>query len=122
KLDSSSDSSSDNLSIELGSISKATGSKGRIVRHPTLILDFVTKTDMNSKQTRTVTFLQEMTGKRKKNLNDWAEIISKVKSGEFADRIKNEITKMKGQPSLETLEGKVLYILGDLQSKGVVSN
>jgi hypothetical protein len=94
-----------NLSIPIGKIDF---DKGRSFLHPTLRIKWVS--DSGEKQAE---FVEKITGGKKKNLNDWANVISKIKSG----AISLEIPK-SSPPSIDTLEGKILFILGDMQDKG----
>jgi len=60
-----------------------------------------------------VVFTETLTGRRKRNLNDWATIIQKIKDGS------QKISALPGIPSTDTLEGKVMYVLSDMQEKGL---
>jgi hypothetical protein len=63
---------------------------------------------------RTSEFVQQLTGgSRKKNLNDWAAVIDKLR----ANKIK--VLSLPPAPSVDKLEGKVLATLGDMQEKGL---
>jgi hypothetical protein len=44
----------------------------------------------------------------------------KMKSGVFSDQIAREIDLEQKYPSTDSVEGKVLYLLGDLQTKSVL--
>lgn len=50
---------------------------------------------------------------RKKGLNDWAKVIEELKSG------KTKIQIPKNLPNTDSLEGKILYVMCDLQQKGL---
>lgn len=102
--------SPDSLSFQIALIEDAHGGRGGITAHPSLEIHLAETS---------VLFHEETTGKRNQNLNDWADIIMRLKSGEFAQRIATEIERRMSEPPGETLAGKVLYILGDLQTKGV---
>ena len=52
---------------------------------------------------------------RKIDLKDWAKTIDSLKN-----KTKNISTPATIPPSTDTLEGKILYILGDMQDKGVL--
>ncbi|MGH2637941.1 MAG: hypothetical protein ACRDF4_01430, partial [Rhabdochlamydiaceae bacterium] len=52
---------------------------------------------------------------RKIDLKDWARVIDSLKAG----TIKIEYPKVPA-PSSDTLEGKILYVLGDMQDKGML--
>ncbi|MGI0078100.1 MAG: hypothetical protein ACRECH_00565 [Nitrososphaerales archaeon] len=81
--------------------------KGRHIGHPSLRVRW--KDDSGERQEE---FVEELTG-RKKNLNDWAAVIDKIKSG----ALKPDAPKTTA-PEKDTLEGQILYVLGDMQEKG----
>lgn len=108
-----------NLSIDLESITNAKGNSGELFGRPSLTVEWRTKEKLNSNQQELAVFHQEFTGSREKNLNDWADVIMKLKSHFLEDVIEASLSRKKDIPAIETLEGKVLYILGDLQTKGV---
>ncbi|HUI00271.1 MAG TPA: hypothetical protein VLX56_01425 [Nitrososphaerales archaeon] len=59
-------------------------------------------------------FVQQVTGgSRKKNLNDWAAVIDKLRNKKI------KILPLPPAPSVDELEGKVLAALGDMQEKGL---
>lgn len=60
-------------------------------------------------------FTEEFTGRRKKNLNDWAAVIQSLKKGNL-----NLVTVPK-TPPIDTLEGKIVHVLSDMQEKGIFS-
>jgi hypothetical protein len=65
---------------------------------------------------RTTEFVQELTGSsRKKNLNDWAPVIERLRTG------KESVKEMPQAPDESTLEGKILLALGDMQEKGLLT-
>ncbi|MDA4117358.1 MAG: hypothetical protein OK455_03340 [Thaumarchaeota archaeon] len=58
-------------------------------------------------------FVQQITGgSRRKNLNDWAEVIERLKAKQ------QRIQVLPASPGSETLEGKIIGALGDMQEKG----
>jgi hypothetical protein len=58
-------------------------------------------------------FVQQVTGgSRKKNLNDWSMVIEKLKTGSL------KVRSLPPAPGEDSLEGKILTILGDMQEKG----
>ena len=59
-------------------------------------------------------FTETMTGRRKRNLNDWAPVIEKLKNGT------QQLVTLSKVPSSDTLEGKVMHVLADMQEKGVL--
>jgi hypothetical protein len=58
-------------------------------------------------------FTETLTGRRKRNLNDWAPIIEKLKNGT------QKLVTLPEVPSTDSLEGKVVRVLADMQEKGV---
>jgi hypothetical protein len=98
-----------NLFIPISSIKSTTGHRGIGVM-PRLKVTWIE--DSNEKQAE---FEQTLTGeKTKRNLNDWAELIQKLKSGNL------KLKKLPPPPSKDSLEGKVAYVMGDMQEKGVL--
>lgn len=59
-------------------------------------------------------FTETLTGRRKNNLNDWAPIIDKIKDGT------QRLVALPKPPSTDSLEGKVMHVLADMQEKGVL--
>ena len=58
-------------------------------------------------------FVQQISGaSRRKNLNDWAKVIEKLRGKQV------KITPLPPAPGGDTLEGRVLGVLGDMQEKG----
>jgi hypothetical protein len=97
------------LAIEISKISKVAGHKGTSA--PKLEVKW---TDEYGK-TQTTEFVQQVTGRsRKKNLNDWAKVIEKLKAGSL------KIVALPPAPGDDTLEGRVLVALGDMQEKGAM--
>jgi hypothetical protein len=65
---------------------------------------------------RTAEFVEQVTGSsRKKNLNDWASVIERLKAGTV------KVTSMATAPDAATLEGRVLRALDDMQEKGLLT-
>lgn len=95
-----------NLFVSLSSIESTQGKKGEL--RPKLEVAWVEK---ESRGTRVYT--QMVTGKRRKNLNNWAEVIENLKAG------KQKLVSLPPVPSSETLEGKVMRVLADMQEKGL---
>ena len=63
--------------------------------------------------TRVTEFVEQLTGhSRRKNLNDWAPVIDRLKRGE-------QRFERLPLPSVETLEGKIMRVLGDMEERGV---
>lgn len=99
-----------NIFIPLSSISEVSGHKG-IVGRPSLKVTWKDRDGL----TKSTEFTQTLTGRdRKKNLSDWADVIRKVKSGALIPR------RNQSLPSKDSLEGRILSILGDMQIKGAL--
>jgi hypothetical protein len=61
-------------------------------------------------------FVQQVTGgSRKKNLNDWARVVDKLRAKQL------RIPPLAPVPGGDTLEGRILKVLGDMQDKGALS-
>ncbi len=65
---------------------------------------------------RTTEFVQQISGaSRRKNLNDWAKVIEKLRAKKL------KITPLPPAPSGDTLEARILGVLGDMQEKGLLT-
>jgi len=97
------------VSIGLGSLDFEKGVGGGIFRSPALKIVWE-----DSGGTRKAEVRQDLYGgSKKKNLNDWVKVIELLKKG--------AVTLQRPSvpaPSIDTLEGKILSILGDMQPKG----
>lgn len=61
-------------------------------------------------------FVEQETGRsRRRNLNNWAAVIERLRDG------KQKIVNLPSQPGRDTLEGKILFNLADMQEKGVLT-
>jgi hypothetical protein len=61
-------------------------------------------------------FIEQETGRsRRRNLNDWAPIIERLKAG------KQKITILPPAPDRDSLEGRILLVLDDMQEKGLIT-
>lgn len=98
-----------NISISISSVTSAIGHKGGLAK-PKLEVRWTDQT-----QEKGAEFTELLTGKRKKNLNDLAAVIQRLRSGDL-----NLITVPKAPP-IDTLEGKIVRVLSDMQEKGVFS-
>src|SRR5579875_2915181 len=96
-----------NLDIALPSITRVVGHRGAI-KLPRLRVRW-----SEERGTREVEFEQQIIGGRSKNLSDWAQVIEGLKTGS------KQISIPTSFPSKDTTEGKVFYVLGDMQEKGV---
>lgn len=99
--------SSPNVFVPIASVSLVAGHRGGIER-PSLKL---TWNDNNGDHT--VVFTEGLTGRRKRNLNDWAPIITNLKVGT------QKLAPLPSPPSTDSLEGQIVRILSDMQEKGV---
>jgi hypothetical protein len=99
------------LEIPISRIVDVTGHGGAAIA-PKLEVKW---TDQNG-ATRVAEFVQQMTGgSRRKNLNDWAKVIEKLKAKQL------KITPLPPAPGGDTLEGRILGVLGDMQGKGLLT-
>jgi hypothetical protein len=98
-----------NLFIPIESISSAQGHKGGLGR-PSLEVDW---TDEGGKHGRV--FTEMLTGRRRRNLDDWAVAIQNLKAG------KQKLVSLPPAPSSDTLEGRIMRVLSDMQEKGVLT-
>jgi hypothetical protein len=61
-------------------------------------------------------FVQQISGaSRRRNLNDWAKVIEKLKAKQL------KIKPLPPAPGEDSLGGKVLVVLGDMQEKGLMT-
>jgi hypothetical protein len=95
-----------NLWIELKSIVSVTGHK-RMAQAPKLEVRW------NAGSERKTEFIQQITGSsRKKNLNDWAPVIERLKEG------KQVFKPLPSAPDTATLEGRIYHLLSDYEERG----
>jgi hypothetical protein len=100
------------LEIPLSQIVRVEGHGGRDAIAPKLEVDYTSQ----SGETHSTEFVEQITGaSRKKNLNDWAEIIKEVKAGQV------KLIELPNVPSESTLEGRIYRALGDMQEKGALT-
>lgn len=98
-----------NIFISISSITSVTGHKG-LIGLPDLKLSW-----KDGDEIKTTEFQEVLSGpSRARNLSDWAEVIEGLKSGSI------ETKRLPNPPSKDTLDGKIAYIMGDMQDKGVV--
>ena len=97
-----------NTFITLASIDKVVGHKGLI--SPRLEVTWTA-----GGRSRSAVFTQELTGHRKRNLNDWVGVVERLKSG---TQVIEE--PPRGPPS-DSLDGKILGVLADMQEKGLMT-
>jgi len=97
-----------NLFIQIPSIVSVTGRNPKLER-PHLQVEW-----LEGRDSRSAVFIETLTGSsRKKNLSDWAPVVEKLKAGTLV------LVSLPQAPSVETLEGKILWVLGDMQDKGL---
>jgi len=59
-------------------------------------------------------FVERLSGRsRRRNLNDWATVIERLKAGD------QKLLQLPAVPETDTLDGKIMAILADMQKKGV---
>jgi hypothetical protein len=96
-----------NLFIQLESITSAAG------RNPELERPHLQIAWTSGEGSKTSLFIETLTGRsRKKNLNDWAAVIERLKAGT------QKLVRLPKAPGAETLEGRVLLVMGDMQERG----
>jgi len=99
-----------NLSIPLKSLSSVKGKKG-MLGSPKLEVQWNTGSRMLKTE-----FVQQITGRsRKKNLSDWAEVVEGLKNGTL------KLETLPPLPDRDSVERKILRVLGDMQEKGVLT-
>jgi len=95
-----------NLFIPLSSITSVKGHFGRLER-PSLEVKW-----QDVEQGRV--FVERLSGRgRRRNLNDWASVIERLKAGS------QKFIQLPKVPLADTLDGKIMLILADMQRKGV---
>ena len=88
-------------------MTSVSGSEG-IFHTPELKVTWKTDSGVKSEE-----FTEDIIGGRKKDIKDWAKVIQSLKSGKIMiQRLPNP------PPSIDSLEGKILHMLGDMQEKG----
>jgi len=96
-----------NIFIPLSSITLVKGHPGRVER-PSLEVKW-----QEAKEEGRV-FVERLSGRsRRRNLNDWATVIERLKTGN------QKITQLPQTPSVDTLDGKIVHVMADMQRKGV---
>ena len=95
-----------NVFIPVSSITSVKGHSGRLER-PSLEVKWQEASEVGR------VFVERLTGSsRRRNLNDWATVIEKLKVG------KQQIVQLRPAPSEDTVDGKIMRVLADLQRKG----
>jgi len=98
-----------NVFVELFTVSRVSGHKGDLSR-PSLEVEWE---DDSGKHSRI--FTETLTGRKARRLSDWAPIIENLKAG------KQKLVSVPAAPSTDTLEGKIIHVLSDMQEKGLFS-
>lgn len=63
---------------------------------------------------RSAEFVQQLTGpSRRKNLNDWASVVNRLRAGKL------KVASLPPSPDPDSLQGRILGVLGDMQEKGL---
>ncbi len=64
--------------------------------------------------TKATEFVEQLTGpSRHRNLDDWAPVIDRLLRGE------QKIERLPSLPSVESVEGKIMHVLGDMEERGI---
>ena len=99
---------SGNLFIELSSIESVKGHTGHIER-PSLEVKW-----REGAHEKGRVFIERLSGRsRRRNINDWAAVIERLKAGD------QKLIQLPKAPGRDTLDGKIMVILADMQKKGV---
>jgi len=99
----------DNLIVPLISVTSVKGHRGNGAK-PKLEIKW-----LEGRRERSTEFSQRLSGKRRKNLDDWARTIERLRKG------KQPLVSLPKAPGLDTLEGQVLRVLSDSQEKGILT-
>lgn len=102
---------SESIEIPIAKIAKVTGHRSQAVA-PKLVVNWA-----DAKGTsRSTEFVQQINGgSRRKNLDDWAKVMEKLRSKQL------RVTQLPQAPSNDTLAGRILGALGDMQDKGLLT-
>ncbi len=99
------------VEIPISRIAKVAGHRGEAIA-PKLEVNWSDEGGV----ARSTEFVQQISGaSRRKNLNDWAKVIEKLKTKQL------KIKPLPPAPGSDTLEGRVLGVLGDMQEKGLMT-
>jgi hypothetical protein len=98
----------DNLFIDISSISSVKGHTGHVTK-PSLEV----KWQEGAKEKGRV-FIELLSGRsRRRNLNDWAKVIERLKTGD------QKLIQLPKPSATDTLDGKIYRVLTDMQRKGI---
>jgi hypothetical protein len=96
-----------NVFIQIMSIVSVTG------RNPELERPHLQVTWVDGVAPKSSLFVETLTGRsRKKNLSDWVGVIERLKAGT------QKLIPIPSTPSMDTLEGKIMRVMADMQSWG----
>jgi len=99
------------VEIPITKISKVAGHHGEAIA-PKLEVSW---TDSGG-ASRATEFVQQISGaSRKRNLNDWGKVIEKLRAKQL------KIATPPPAPGGDTLEGRILVVLADMQDKGLMT-
>ena len=102
---------SESVEIPISSIVKVAGHHGEAIA-PKLEVSW----NDGGGATRATEFVQQISGaSRRRNLNDWARVIEKLRAKQ------QKITPLPTGPGGDTLEGRIMGVLGDMQEKGLLT-
>jgi hypothetical protein len=96
-----------NIFIPIAAIKSVKGGRGGL-RRPSLEVRWA-----DSGGEKSAVFSEVMTGRKGKNLADWASVIEGLKAGKL------KLISVPPAPSDDTLQGKVALVLSDMQEKGL---
>ena len=99
----------DNLIVPLTSVTSVKGHRGNGAK-PKLEIKW-----LEGRRERSTEFSQRLTGKRSRNLDDWARTLERLRKGKLS------LISLPKAPGLDTLEGQVLRVLSDSQEKGILT-
>ena len=99
----------DNLIVPLISVTSVKGHRGNGAK-PKLEIKW-----LEGRRERSTEFSQRLTGKRSRNLDDWARTMERLRKGKLS------LVSLPEAPGLDTLEGQVLRVLSDSQEKGILT-
>src|SRR5712691_52565 len=99
----------DNLIVPLTSVTSVKGHRGNGAK-PKLEIKW-----LEGRRERSTEFSQRLTGKRSRNLDDWARSMERLRKGKLS------LISLPKAPGLDTLEGQVLRVLSDSQEKGILT-
>ena len=97
-----------NVFIPLSSVTSVKQHGGRVER-PGMVIQW-----NDGKQARSAVVVQAMMEGRNKTLKDWAPVIENLKAG------RQKLIAIPKAPPVDTLEGRIVHVLSDMQERGVL--